>query len=300
MDILYYPGCTLNEYAKGYDASGRSAAGALGVQLKEIQDWTCCGTTLPLTTRLIAGLVAPVRTLVQTERAGHNELLTLCSFCYNVLKRANHAVRDDTLQRQRLNAYLADEYQRKGEDWQDYSGNVQVLHLLEVLRDRVGFERVKEQTRRPLEGLRVATYYGCMLLRPHNEVGFDDPERPRVMEDLLEAIGCEVVDFPHRVECCGSYLGLTAPDVALETSFGIVQSAQALGAEAIVLACPLCAYNLDTRQAAMHDQFGAFSSLPVLYFTELMTVAFDDGAAPFSWGRHATDPRPLLQSKHLV
>jgi heterodisulfide reductase subunit B len=300
MELLYYPGCTLKEYARGFDATGRQAAEALGVHLHEMDDWTCCGTTLPLTSRLIAGLVAPARILVETERAGHDQLSTLCSFCYNVLKRTNRAIRDDAEQRTRLNAYLADEYDRKGESWQDYEGQVEVLHLLEVIRDRIGFDAVRDHVKRPLRKLRVAPYYGCLLLRPHDEVGFDDPERPTVLENLLQALGCEVVDFPHKVECCGSYLGLSAPDVALETSHNIVSSARAAGADVVALACPLCAYNLDSRQAAMHERFAAFPDLPVVYFTELMALALSARPETVAWDQHTIDPQPLLQSKQLV
>jgi len=300
QDFLYYPGCTLVDHARAFDAAGRAAAEALDLQLTEMSDWTCCGTTPPLTTRRIVGLVAPVRTLVQADRAGREELLTLCSFCYNVLKRANHAVRGDEMQRRRINAYLADEFERAGKEWQDYDGQVEVLHLLEVLRDRVGFEVLADRTIRPLTGLKVAPYYGCMLLRPHDEVGLDDPEQPRVLEDVLTAVGCEVVDFPHRVECCGSYLGLSARDVALETSHSIVDTARALGADVLALACPLCAYNLDRRQDDMLEVFAGFERLPVLYFTELLALALSTACAELPWDQHTVDPMPLLRSKHLA
>jgi heterodisulfide reductase subunit B len=300
QDYLYYPGCTLVDHARAYDTAGRAAAEALDVHLTEMTNWTCCGTTLPLTTRRIAGLVAPVRTLVQAGRAGRDELLTLCSFCYNVFKRANHAVREDALQRRQINAYLADEFEREGEEWQEYDGGVEVLHLLEVLRDRIGFDTLADRTVTPLSGLRVAPYYGCMLLRPHDEIGLDDPGQPRVLEDVLQAIGCEVIDFPHRVECCGSYLGLSARDVALETSHGIVESARELGADVLALACPLCAYNLERRQEEMPGAFLGFQNLPALYFTELLALALTESCAAHPWSQHTVDPMPLLRSKNLV
>ena len=300
MDVLYYPGCTLKDHASSYDTSARKAAEALGVSLLEMENWTCCGTTMPLTTRLIAGLVAPARTLIEARSAGFTELLTLCSFCYNVLKRTNHAIATDDEAKRRINAYLADEYKREGKAWQDYEAEIDVVHFLQLIRDEIGFDEVRARTRRPLAGLKVAPYYGCLLLRPHNEVGFDDPERPQVLENLLEALGCEVVDFPHKVECCGSYLGLSSPDVAIETSFAIIQSAQNAGANALALACPLCAYNLDARQAAMHTQLTTFPELPIVYFTELMALALSPEPTPVSWDRHTIDPQPLLRSVQLV
>jgi heterodisulfide reductase subunit B len=300
MEYLYYPGCTLAEKARSYDLSGRAAAAALGIELLEMSDWTCCGTTFPLTHRGIVGLVAPVRTLVNSRRSGYEELLTLCSFCYNVFKRTNHAIRNDELERRRVNAYLDDEYRRAGEEYADYEGDVEVVHLLEVLRDRVGFAALREAVKRPLAGLRVAPYYGCLLLRPGAEIGLDDPDEPTILEDMLAAAGCEVIDFPHRVECCGSYLGLSSPDVALQTSYEIVHTASRFGADVLAVVCPLCAYNLDRRQSAMADRFSGFPPVPVLYFTQILGLALEIGGESLSWEGHAVDPGRLLHDRELV
>lgn len=261
MRYLYYPGCTLHERAREYDTSGRASARALGIHLEEMPDWTCCGTVFPLTTVDLVGLVAPVRTLAEARRQGHDEIVTLCSFCYNVLKRANHAMKNGAAERRRINAYLADE------DYPEYSGETEVLHLLEVLRDRLGFDALKERVRRPLEGMRVAPYYGCLLLRPGPEIGMDDPESPAILEDLLGALGCDVVEFPHKVECCGSYIGISAPDVARQVSGEILEMAHQMGADTLALACPLCAYNL----GELHPD-----RVSVLYFTEILARAMEE------------------------
>lgn len=261
MNYLYYPGCTLHEKARDYDTSGRAAAHALGIELEEMPDWSCCGTVFPLTTVDLVGLVAPVRTLAEARRLGRGEIVTLCSFCYNVLKRANHAMRNGHEKRRRINAYL------QGEDYPEYTGETEVLHLLEVLRDRLGFDALREKVRRPLEGMRVAPYYGCLLLRPGQEIGMDDPENPTILEEMLAALGCEVVEFPHKVECCGSYIGISAPEVAREASLQILQMARDLGAESLALACPLCAYNLGQAQDG---------TIPVLYFTQLLGQALEE------------------------
>ncbi len=300
MEYLYYPGCTLHEKAVNYDASGRAVAGALAIELTEMAGWTCCGTTFPLTNRKIVGLLAPVRTLLRARQAGHDELLTLCTFCYNVLKRAHHAFVNSDQQRGRIEAYLKDEFQRQDEPLPDYGDGVRVVHLLEVLRDRLGFATLKESTPRPLAGLRVAPYYGCLMLRPAAEIGLDDDEEPSILEDMLTAIGCEVIDFPHRVECCGSYLGLSASGIALESSYEIVNMANRLGADVMAIVCPLCAYNLDRRQEDMGERFLGFERLPVLYFTQLLALALDLGEQAACLDQHAVDPRPRLASRQLI
>jgi heterodisulfide reductase subunit B len=300
MDYLYYPGCTLVERARNFDRCGRAAARALDVDLVEMPHWTCCGTTFPLTNRKIVGLVAPVRILVNARREGYDELLTLCSFCYNVLKRANHAVRNRLDERTRINAYLEDEFTRAGHSYDEYEGDVEVVHLLEVLRDKVGFEAVTARAKRSLASLKVAPYYGCLLLRPQQEIGLDDADEPTVLEGLLGALGCDVIDFPHRVECCGSYLGLSSPDIALQNSFEIVHTASRLGADVLAVVCPLCAYNLDLRQEEMQRRFSGFRPVPVLYFTELLALALEADEEAYSWDRHAVDPLPVLQTAGAV
>ena len=304
MKYLYYPGCTLHDKARSFDASGRAAALALGVELQEMPSWTCCGTTFPLSTRKLAGVLAPARTLVQARGLGHDALLTLCSFCYHVLKRTDHALRNDAELARRIDAYLGDEHERQGLEYQPYGGpdaenGLQVLHMLELLRDKLGFSTVEQAVRRPLTGLRVAPYYGCLLLRPQAELGLDDAEHPTVLDDLLRALGCEVIDFPHKVECCGSYLGVSAPDTALDCSHDILQLAQRMGADALALACPLCAYNLDTRQRDMLGRYMGFRPMPVLYFTQLLALALGLGAQPCHFGQHHVDPAPLLGERLL-
>lgn len=299
MEYLYYPGCTLTERARSFDTAGRAAARALDIELTEMPNWTCCGTTFPLTNRRIAGLLAPIRTLVRARQAGFEELVTLCAFCYNVLKRSNFAIKNDELQRRRINTYLDDEFQRQGEAYAAYEGEVETVHLLEILRDRIGFKTLAELTKRPL-GLRVAPYYGCLILRPAAEIGLDDADEPTVLEEILRAVGCEVLDFPHRVECCGSYLGLSAPDIALENSYEIVQMANRMAADALAVVCPLCAYNLDRRQREMSERFTAFQHVPVLYFTQLLALALDVDVQHCVLSQHAVDPMPLLRARELI
>jgi len=295
MPIPYYPGCTLSTKARGYDASGRAVAKALGLELEELPDWNCCGATFPLAVDNLLAMTGPTRVLVEA-RAHGERLATLCAICYNVLKRTNHFLQSDDEKRDRINYFIE----------ADYGGDLRVLHFLEILRDELGFEALKQrvdqarkETGKSLEGLKVAPYYGCLLLRPEKELQLDNCEDPRILEDLLAAIGCDPVDFSHRVECCGSYLLVTSPDLAADMSYAVLQSAAHNGAHLLVTACPLCQYNLDHKQAEMARQHPGFKPLPVLYFTQLMGLALGLASDDWGWELHHVDPRPVLAGHGL-
>jgi heterodisulfide reductase subunit B len=178
---------------------------------------------------------------------------------------------------------------------QEYQGKVQVVHLLEILRDQVGWESLAERVTQPLEGLRVAPYYGCLLLRPYDEIGMDDPEDPSILHELIKALGAEPVDFPYNVECCGSYLTVKEPEVSHSLSGEIVASAQDRGADVIVTACPLCQFNLDYPQREQEAGLTG-NEVPVVYFTQLMAIAM--GLPEEEWGleEHHVDPTEVLAS----
>lgn len=282
MQISYYPGCTLSTNAKNYDRSGRAVMAALGMELTDLPDWQCCGATFPLTTDNSMSLLAPTRVLYQAEQAGE-KVAALCAICYHVLKRTQTTLQRDTDMRERINWFTE----------QEYAGKVQVVHLLEVLRDQVGWEALAARVTRPLTGLRAAPYYGCLLLRPYAEIGMDDPESPTIMHDLLRALGAEPVDFPYYIECCGSYLTVKEPQVSANLSRDIVASAREHGAQVLVTACPLCQFNLDYPQR--ETEFGrSGDELPIVYFTQLMAVAL--GLPEEDWGldEHYAAPRSVL------
>ncbi|HUW11370.1 MAG TPA: CoB--CoM heterodisulfide reductase iron-sulfur subunit B family protein [Anaerolineae bacterium] len=296
MPIPYYPGCTLSTKARGYDASGRDVAKALGLELAELEDWNCCGATFPLAVDNLLAMAGPTKVLVEARAQGER-VATLCAICYNVLKRTNHFLQSDDEKRDRLNYFIEAEY----------AGDLRVEHFLQILRDELGFEelqrrveQVKSETGRTLAGLRVAPYYGCLLLRPEKEMQLDDAEDPRVFEDLLTALGCDPVDFSHRTECCGSYLLVTAADIAADMSYEVLRSASSGGAELLVTACPLCQYNLDYRQSEMARQHPGFKPLPVLYFTQLMGLALGLDSEEWGWELQRVDARPLLAERGLL
>jgi len=263
MGTPYFPGCTLTTKAKNYDTSGKAVAAALGMPLDELPDWQCCGATFPLATDNTMSLIAPARVLIQAEQTHAKQVTTLCAICYNVLKRTEFSLRKHPEQLERINWFVSTDETTAG---QTYTGKVQVTHFLQQLRDDLGWKALSERVTQPLKGLKVAPYYGCLLLRPPAEIGLDDPDQPTIMADLLTALGAEPVDFPFKGECCGSYLAVNKPDVPAALSGTIVESAAKHGAQAIVTACPLCQYNLDVK-----------GRLPILYFTQLLAKALELG-----------------------
>ena len=288
MGIPYYPGCTLSTKARNYDRSGRAVAAALGLELQELPEWQCCGATFPLMLDDSLALIAPTRVLYQAQQAGER-VVTLCAICFNVLRRSQALLDRDPEMLERINWFTE----------QEYRGDVHVAHFLEVLRDDVGWDALAERVVRPLAGLRVAPYYGCLLLRPYEEIGLDDPEDPVILHDLVRALGAEPVDFPYSIECCGSYLTVKDPQVSETLSKDVVSSAREHGAQVIVTACPLCQFNLDYPQReTAAGRTG--NEIPVLYFTQLMAVAL--GLPEETWGledhegsgNHYVDPTPVL------
>ncbi|QUO21064.1 CoB--CoM heterodisulfide reductase iron-sulfur subunit B family protein [Clostridiaceae bacterium Marseille-Q4143] len=255
MKYSYYPGCTLKNKARDLDAYARASAEALGFELEEIEDWQCCGGVYPLGSDEIATKLASIRALQSAKEKGQ-ELITVCSACHHVLKRVNDDMKHVEDICTRANNYLKLE--------EPYLGETNVLHYLEVLRDRVGFDVIKEKVTHPLTGKKVGAYYGCLLLRPGKILEFDNPENPKIMEDFIRAIGAEPVIYPYRNECCGGYISLKEKEMSKNMCNKIVESADGFGADMLITACPLCMYNLKKNTVG---------NLPVYYFTELLAEA---------------------------
>ena len=256
MKYGYYPGCTLKTKAKELDAYGRRAAAALGVELEEIENWQCCGAVYPQAEDEIATKLSAVRTL-NAAKEKDQELVTLCSACHHVLKRVNHDMKENEYIRSRVNNYMKLDT--------PYEGETSVIHYLEMLRDRVGFDNLKKAVTNPLKGQKIAAYYGCLLLRPGNVMSFDDPESPTIIEDFIRAIGATPVVYSQRNECCGGYVAMEDKGAAQKRVDVILSSAKDAGADMIITACPLCMYNLDANATK--------NVLPVKYFTELLAEA---------------------------
>jgi heterodisulfide reductase subunit B len=282
MSPAYFPGCTLSTKAIGYDLSGRAVARALGMELDELPEWQCCGATFPLATDNSMALIAPTRLLAQAQNAG-GHVTTLCAICFHVLRRTQTALERNPEMLERINWFTEE----------PYNGQARVSHFLELLRDEITWPKLKEQVTHPLTGIKVAPYYGCLLLRPQNEIGLDDSEQPRILHDLLSSLGCEVIDFPYQVECCGSYLAVSKPDLSEKLAKDILNSARQHGAQAIATACPLCQFNLDFPQRPEVAGDSA-EVLPIFYFTQLMAMAL--GLPEDSWGIQSH----YVQANHII
>ena len=253
MIYSYYPGCTLRNKAKDLDMYARASAKALGFELQELEEWQCCGGVYPLGSDEIASKLPSVRALNAAKEKGQ-DLVAVCSACYHVLKRVNDDMQNVEDIRTRANNYM-------GLDT-PYGGETKVLHFLEVLRDRVGFDELKKKVVNPLTGRKIGAYYGCLLLRPGKVMGFDDPEDPTILEDFIRALGAEPVVYPYRNECCGGYISIKEPEKAAQLCHKITDSARSFEADCLVTACPLCKYNLNKS-----------GGLDVVYFTELLAEA---------------------------
>lgn len=286
--LPYYPGCTLNTVAKSFDLSARQSFRLLGIELAELAQWNCCGAAFPLTPNNVIGLTGPTNVLIQSQKAG-GTVSTLCSFCYNTLKRTNLAMKEDPQRRTVVNEFLGTAY----------GGEVQVVHLLEVLRDRIGYAELKKQSRRDLKKLKVAAYYGCTLLRPR-AVAIDQTESPRIFEDFLRAVGCEAVDFPNKGECCGAHLAMSNEDIVVKLSGAVLASAQAFGAELITTTCPLCFYNLERSQKHQLAEDSGAPTLPILYFTQLLGLALGVPEDELGLDDNLIDPRTVLRAKGII
>lgn len=254
MTVSYYPGCTLRTKAKDLDKYAHSSAEALGIELQEIPDWQCCGGTYTMAKDEIASKLSSVRSLVQARDA-NQDLVTMCSACHNVLKQVNNDMKTDDEIAQKANNYLQLE--------NEYHGEVNVIHYLEVLRDKIGFDKIKESVKKPFTGKKIAAYYGCLLLRPSKVMAMDNPENPTILEDFIKALGAEPVIYAMRNECCGGYLTMEDKTASDTRSKNVLQDAKDKGAEMIITACPLCLYNLKRNS----------ESLPIVYFTEVLAEA---------------------------
>jgi heterodisulfide reductase subunit B len=282
MSLAYFPGCTLSTKAAGYDRSGRAVAKALDMEFQELPEWQCCGATFPLATDNTMALIAPTRLLTQAQKAG-GHVTTLCAICFHVLRRTQNFLSGHPEMLERINWFTEE----------TYTGQTRVSHFLELLRDDLTWPSLEGKLTHPLKGLKVAPYYGCLLLRPGAEIGLDNPDDPHILHDCLAALGCEVVDFPYQTECCGSYLAVSKPELPEKLAGEILASARSHGAQALVTACPLCQFNLDYPQRLGSASRPA-EPLPVLYFTQLIAVALGLEAGDWGMEGHYVDPRPLF------
>ena len=272
-DYMYYPGCSMESSAKAYEASVEAVCKPLGINLHEIEDWNCCGATEYLSLDLMPAysLIARNLALAQEQARqtdGTQTVLAACSACYLNLSKADHYMHEDKAFGKKINTALA-----AGGLHYD-PGQLVIRHLLDVMFNEVGLDKIKAKVVKPLTGLRVASYIGCMVPRPDYNSRISDTEHPYELDNLLKALGAEVIDFPLKTACCGGHMTQIGPDTAFELIRRLISAADQYKADCLVALCPMCQMNLDAFQGQMNGYFHTNYHMPILFFTQLMGIAF--------------------------
>jgi heterodisulfide reductase subunit B len=265
MKYTYYPGCSLHGACGPYDSSLKRVMTLLGHELEELDDWNCCGATMYMSVRETVALSVSARNLALAEKAG-TTLMAPCSACFTTLAKTNRYLRDVPELRQQVNEALA-------EADMSYDLGVKVRHPLDIIVNDIGLDSVLRRAKRRLDGLKIAPYYGCQIVRP--EPGFDDRDWPTNMDDLFSALGAEIVYFPDRVRCCGGMLMTTYPDIGKELTHNVLDTAVRNGANLVITTCPLCQINLEAYQENGKSGDGN-KEIPVLFFTQLLGLALGE------------------------
>lgn len=283
MEFTYYPGCSLKGSAQELDESFRSVSEKLGVKLKELPDWACCGASSAHMVDSYLETALPARDLITAERLG-KDVVAPCPGCHVRMKAASIKIMHDP--------GLARQF--------PLHGDINILSGSDMFDKPDVLTRIRERLSRPLDGLKVVTYYGCLAVRPVEVVEPEDPENPKQMDKVLEAIGAETLSWPYKTDCCGGSLAVTRTDLVLKLSRKLIDMAMAVNADAMVTLCPMCQANLDTRQADISKLTGKNYRMPILYLTELIGLALKDSQANRWFEKHMVSPSSMLASKGLL
>lgn len=289
MSYAYYPGCSLESGSAAYDTSVRAVMRALGLELSELDDWNCCGATEYFTQNELVALSVIARNLALVDPKKHRELVAPCAACFLNLKKTDQLMETD----RKIDTQVNEALGAGGLHYE--AGSVRVRHLLDVLYTDVGRDALEAKVKRPLNGLRVAAYYGCQVVRPLN--GFDDPEYPMKMDELFTWLGAEVVDYPVKAHCCGGHMTQISEPQAFELIRRLLQSAADYKADVIVCICPMCQLNLDAYQGRVNNYFNTHFELPVLFLTQLLGVALGISLSELGFGKEIVAAEPVLEAR---
>ena len=284
--VAYYPGCSLESTSTEFNESAKSVCSALDLNLFEPKGWVCCGATAAHRSDPETGLRLPLENLALIERSGFSEVTMPCAACFNRHKAAQYEIRHDESRWQAMDEVLDYHYQ----------DSVKVNTLIETILQHVGEEKIAEKVQKPLENLKVVCYYGCLLTRPPQVTEAENPENPTDMDELVAALGAEVLDWSYKTCCCGAAHSLTRPDIVVKLSGNLVTHARQAGADVIAVACPLCHINLDARQFQMDVE----EPMPIMFFTQLMSLALGLPEKEAVLHKNMVDPRPLLREKGII
>ncbi|MCE5333983.1 MAG: CoB--CoM heterodisulfide reductase iron-sulfur subunit B family protein [Desulfobacteraceae bacterium] len=281
--LAYYPGCSSLGTSREYDMSTRAVCELLGLDLKEIPDWSCCGSSPAHSFDHSLSAALSARNLALVETMGLDMVATPCPSCLSNLKTSSHRMQRETF-RDKVNLLLD----------KPYMGSVKSMSVLQALIEQVGTDTIAAMVAQPLTGLKLAPFYGCIMNRPSEIMEFDDPENPTSMDRILTALGAEVVPFPLKVECCGASYGVPFKDIVAKLSGKLLSCALDAGAEAVVVACPMCQMNLDLRQKQLAKPAGVNFEIPVVYFTQLMGFAMGLPESRLGFDKLCVSPALLL------
>jgi heterodisulfide reductase subunit B len=289
MKYAYYPGCSLLSTSKEYNISTKAVCQTLGIELVEIPDWTCCGATSAHSSDELLSYALPIKNLIWPEKE-NLEVVTSCAACFNRLKLANLEVKNNPSSLNTVNKILN----------VNYSGKTKVKHLLEIITSHYVIEVIVKMGKKPLTNLKTACYYGCLLNRPTKVSWEEDNENPNSMDNLMKVLGATNLEWEYKTECCGASFSVTQTDIVLKLSGNILEEAKNVGAECIVVACPMCYTNLDFRQKEIEKKMKKKFNIPIIFFTELLGLYLGLNEIKLGLNKHMVNPIKLLKGKGIV
>lgn len=290
MKYGYYPGCSLKATAFEYDKSLVKVFAHLGAELDEAVDWFCCGASAAHSTSATAGIALPLKILSLYEKEGIKDLIVPCAACFSRFKTAAHEIKEDPSIRALYNGLIEHEYK----------DSVSIRHPIEALLSDFKKKELEEKAVKKLDNLKVVCFYGCLLVRPPKVMQFDEPEYPMLMDKLVATTGAKSLDWNYKTDCCGVSLSLSRTDIVLKLTDKILTDAIKVGADAVVVACPLCHANLDMRQRDIEKEFGKKLGIPVYYFSQVLGLAYGLDPRELGIPNHITEAMSLLKNKKII
>lgn len=282
MKVSYYPGCSLHAMAKEYDQSMKAVSRALNIELKEVDDWSCCGASAAHNTNFDLSITLPARNLIAAQKDAM-DVMVPCAMCFNRLKTTAHHLKTDKNIKNRIEGVLGAKYQ----------GGINIRNPIDIIYNEIGIDALAGKVVKPLTGLKPVSYYGCLLLRPPDVCQFENYENPFMMDKMMGALGTDVKNWSYKTDCCGGSLSVSKTAIVVSMCDKLMSGAREAGANCVVTACPMCMANLDMRPSPN-------KRLPIFYFSELISLSMGLDGAQETFKTHITDPQPLLRQLRLI
>ena len=289
MNYSYYPGCSLESTSPDFNLSTKKIIEFLDLDIDDIPDWLCCGATSLHPQDKLLSVALPALTIESANKI-NKDIMVQCPSCLSHLKEAKSVLDEKKELGKEVNELLE----------RDISSNLKIRHFSEILVDEYGIDKIKEKVVKKLENFKVASYYGCVIVRPKKLMQYDDPENPTIMDKLVEATGAEAVDWPFKTKCCGASFSISRTDIVYDLTYEILRMAKNNGADLISVLCPLCHINLDLRQKAIEKRYNEKFNLPILYYTQLLGLAFGLDPKELALDRLFVSPFNILKNKGIL